>query len=157
MAELRMIALAVLAIGCRAEAGPAPGGGFTPAASCQPLHDLETAARTAIASDGVTVDTAEAFGERAMGCYVLHLALRGAANDPDRVAETLTQAGLTVTELAKSAGGPMTLAFARSPYHGRMRAQLAVPGAITAVACFWNQREPAACEAACTTLLGSQP
>ena len=43
----------------------------------------------------------------------------------------------------------------RAPYRGRLRARDR-SRASTALACFWNEREPAACEAACTTLLGAR-
>jgi hypothetical protein len=51
----------------------------------------------------------------------------------------------------------LSLAFERAPYHGKLRAQLAKDGAITALACFWNDREPAACAAGCTAMIGSMP
>ena len=41
-------------------------------------------------------------------------------------------------------------------YRGRLRARIAA-GKITALACFANEREPAACESACTALLGGLP
>ncbi len=148
-----MIAVAALAIGCRAEAGP--GGAITPPAGWKPLLDLATAARTAIATDGVTVDTSEAWGEPAIGCYALHLVVHGGPSNADHIADGLKRANVTVTELAKPEGA-LSFAFSRAPYHGRLRATSG-SGSTAALACFWNQREPVVCEAACTTLLGSQP
>jgi hypothetical protein len=48
----------------------------------------------------------------------------------------------------------VTFGFERAPYHGTLRAELASTGAVSALACAWNAREPAACEAACVALLG---
>jgi hypothetical protein len=51
------------------------------------------------------------------------------------------------------AAGLLSLAFAAEDHHGRVKAQIAKSGAIAVLACFWNQREAAACEAACKPLL----
>jgi hypothetical protein len=72
-------------------------------------------------------------------------------------------AGIAVTDVVKptlttgpaSDSGVLSLAFARAPYRGRLRAQIGKTGAYAVLACFWNEREPAACEAACTQLVGS--
>jgi len=65
---------------------------------------------------------------------------------------------ITLGEVVKpsSATGVLAFAFARPPYHGRVRAQLG-DGRIAATACFANQREPLACDAACTRLLQEPP
>jgi hypothetical protein len=66
--------------------------------------------------------------------------------------------GISISELVKpsSDDGVLGFAFARPPYHGRVRAQLG-HGRIAAIACFANQREPLACDAACTRLLQDVP
>jgi hypothetical protein len=46
--------------------------------------------------------------------------------------------------------------FARPPFRGRVRARLG-HGRITAIACFFNQREPTACDAACIGVLDTVP
>ena len=51
--------------------------------------------------------------------------------------------------------GVLSLSFTRPPYRGKLRAPIAKTGAIAMLACFWNVREPIACEAACSQLLGS--
>jgi hypothetical protein len=49
----------------------------------------------------------------------------------------------------------LSLGFDRGIYRGMLRATLAKDGGIAALACFWNQREPAACEQGCKGLVGS--
>jgi len=58
---------------------------------------------------------------------------------------------------ASGDAGVLSLAFTRAPYSGRVRAQLSNTGLIGLVACFWNAREPAGCEAACAALVGGPP
>jgi len=53
----------------------------------------------------------------------------------------------------ETADGIVALSFEKGAHRGRLRARIAA-GKITAVACFANEREPAACDAACTGLLG---
>jgi hypothetical protein len=53
-----------------------------------------------------------------------------------------------------TAAGVLAFAFDKAPYQGRVRATLDGK-TVSALACFWNEREPAACEAACTALIGS--
>jgi len=52
--------------------------------------------------------------------------------------------------------GVLALSFERAPYRGRLRVRLGL-GRILALACFANDREPLACDAACTTFLGGLP
>jgi hypothetical protein len=54
-----------------------------------------------------------------------------------------------------AATGVLTFAFTSLPYRGRVRAQLG-KGRLGAVACFANEREPLACQAICTQLLGAR-
>jgi hypothetical protein len=134
---------------CAAEAAPTPG--VTPPAGWMPLPQLASAAQAQIAGS-----KAQAWGEPAMGCYAatLTFAQKGA------VAAMLDDAkkAVTVHDVVepKTRAGVLAFAFDRAPYKGRVRAVLDGT-TVAALACFWNEREPAACEAACTALIGSQP
>ncbi len=188
MAGLRLIAAAATAAaaavaGCgRAGAapdqapGPAPGpasgqapqpaSGLTPPAGWQAMPELAAASRGALGK-GATVDGAEAWGEPAMGCYAVWLAI-GAPGTAEAVARQVvagftaaaagsgTGARLTFKDVAAPAGdeGVLALSFERGDHRGRLRARLG-GGKLTALACFANQREPLACEAACTSFLGA--
>ena len=183
MARLAAIAAiaAVAAAGCgRAGAAPDQASGLTPPAGWQPLPPIAAAARAALGR-GVGVDGAEAWGEPAMGCYAVWLAIR-AAGGAEAVGRQVV-AGFTAAAAGSGAGakpagsaapergaptivkdvaaptgeeGLLTLAFERGDHRGRLRARLGA-GRITALACFANQREPLACEAACTAFLGALP
>src|SRR5262249_10710075 len=84
MARLRLTAaLAAGAVaaaafaGCgRAGAAPDQASGLTPPAGWQPLPPVAAAARAAL---GAEVEGAEAFGEPAMGCYAVWVALRASS------------------------------------------------------------------------------
>ncbi|HSD91077.1 MAG TPA: hypothetical protein VLB44_26325 [Kofleriaceae bacterium] len=157
--------MALAMIGCRAsEAGP--GSGLTPPAGWKALPTLAKAATDAAAAARIVVDGAEAWGEPARGCYAGWLALAGGKGTPDKVADQLVAsltaepslAGITVRDVVKPAAGAaagiLSLDFTHAPYTGKLRAQLARDGHIALLACFWNEREPVACETACTQLLG---
>jgi hypothetical protein len=70
----------------------------------------------------------------------------------DQALAGLAAAKLTVSDVTKSVDG-FAASFQRAGTHGRLRAR-AAPGQVTALACFGNGREPAACDAACATLIG---
>ena len=140
----------VLGGGCgRAEAVPGQAG----PAGWAAIDGIAKAAGDAAKGDGVKVEAASAWGDEARGCYAVALELSGAGGSEDalakQVADGATAAGLVVKDVA-NASGVLTMAFARAPYTGHARAELAKTGHIAARACFWNEREPAACEAACT-------
>ncbi len=175
MAGLRLTAVAAAAAaaatvalaGCgRAGAAPEQSSGLTAPAGWQALPEIAVAARGAL-DKGATVDGAEAWGEPAMGCYAVWLAIR-AAGAAEAVAQQVI-AGFTAAAANGGAGAPLTfkdvaapsgdegvlaLAFERGDHRGRLRARLG-GGRIAALACFANQREPLACDAACTTFLGA--
>lgn len=171
MAELRLAALvavvAVVALGaCRSsEAGP--GSGLTPPPGWTPLPALATAASDAAKSGGAIVDGVEAWGETARGCYATWIALHGSTGTADAVADLLVRsvsaepalAGIVVRDVVKPAAGAtsgvLSLSFERAMYRGTLRAMLGGGGKLAALACFWNLREPVACEQACTSLAGS--
>lgn len=128
---------------------PPVGAAVTPPAGWMPLPQLASAAKAQI--DGAR---AEAWGEPAMGCYAatLTFAQRGA------VAAMIDEAKKSVTVhdvvAPTTVAGVLAFAFDKAPYQGRVRATLDGK-TVSALACFWNEREPAACEAACTALIGS--
>jgi hypothetical protein len=132
------------------------------------MPELVSAATEAAKQSSLRVDGIEAWGEPARGCYATWLSVTGERGAPDALADLLIAnlsatpalAGITVTDVVKptvktAETGVLSLAFARAAYHGRMRAQIGKTGAYAVLACFWNEREPAACEAACSELLGS--
>lgn len=163
MAQLRLIAIALVA--CRAsEAGPTSG--LTPPAGWKPLPELATAATEAAKSTSITVEAVEAWGEPARGCYAAWMALRGASGSPSAIADPMLASlaaelpGLTVSDVVKpdpnnADAGVLSLSFTRPPYRGKLRAPISKTGAIGVLTCFWNGREPVACEAACNQLIGS--
>jgi hypothetical protein len=167
MAVVRLVAAAALAvIGCNAsEAGP--GSGLTPPAGWKALPTLATAATDAAKTARITVESAEAWGEPARGCYAAWLGLTGGKGAPDKLADQLVAsltaepslAGISVRDLVKpeagAAAGVLSLGFTHARYTGNLRAQLVRDGHIALLACFWNEREPVACATACTQLLGS--
>jgi hypothetical protein len=144
---------------CRAEADP--GSGITAPAGWRTMPELATAVRTAAVD--VTVSGSEAWGEPAMGCYATWLAVHagGAAPDAmaqqllDRIAAEKIEVRDVVKPTAGAETGTLSFGLARAPYHGRVRAELDRDGRVTALVCFWNQREPHACETACAALIGS--
>jgi hypothetical protein len=173
MADLRLMArtaataaaaAAALAACGRAGAAPDQASGLTPPAGWQVLPPIAAAARAALGA-GVQVDGADAWGEPAMGCYAVWLAFR-AAGGAEAIGQQVV-AGFTAAKpgdkmIVKSVAAPsgdegvLTLAFERGDHRGRLRARLG-GGRIAALACFANQREPLACEAACNTFLGDSP
>jgi len=147
------------------------------------MPTVASAARTALGA-GAEVEGAEAWGEPAMGCYAVWLAFRaeggaeaigqqviagftaaamgsGAgsqATQGSQAAQATQSAKMTVKDVAAPTGeeGVLALAFERGDHRGRLRARLG-GGRVAALACFENQREPLACEAACTAFLGAMP
>ena len=77
----------------------------------------------------------------------------------DALVASMKTEGLEARDIVKptanAAAGTASLVFEKAPYRGKLRAQLVKDGHMTALACFWNDREPVACETACTQLLGS--
>jgi hypothetical protein len=145
MAERRMI-LALALVACRADAQPANGPAIP--SGWRALPELAATVGSAAGAR----DRTQAWGEPAMGCYAVSLALAGRASAADDVAAVLRAAGFAVTD-ATTTGDVATLAFARGDYHGRARAN--VGDGATLVACFWNDREPDACARACDAIIGA--
>jgi len=162
MADVRLIAVLALAACGPAGAQPEPAAvasGIKPPAGWQALPSVAASARTAASATGVTIDGAEAWGQPAMGCYAMWIALHGGGGGPDALTEQVL-AGIAaekieVRDVVKpSDDGVLSLAIERKPYRGRLRARLQ-DGRIAALACVANEREPAACETACKALLGA--
>lgn len=165
---LRLTAIA--AVACQAaNADPSPVAepvhtpsvqGVAHPGTWRALPAVATATAGAVAGAGITVDLADAWGDPAMGCYAVWLALRGATDDPaalaDQVIAGLT--GLAPSAIARPSppDGTLGFAFARPPFRGQARVRLAT-GRISAVACFGNDREPADCAADCTGVLEHAP
>ena len=158
-----MLRLTVLAVVACSPAGAEPVAGG-PASRVHPagwwqLPEIGAAVAAAAKADGITVDTADAWGEPRMGCYAVWLDLHGdAAAAADALADQVlgSAAVLSPSDVARPSGpdGTLGFSFARPPYRGRVRAQLGA-GRISAIACFGNQREPVTCDAACNRVLGA--
>lgn len=166
MALLRMMLVALAACG-QAGAQPSATSGLTAPAGWIALPEIATAAATAAKGGGVTVDGAEAWGEPARGCYGVWLALHGEGASAEQVLAGLAGQAVTIRDVVKpeTGDGVVALGFetTKAPgtsvlgsYRGRLRARIAADK-ISALACFANEREPNACEGACTTLLGGLP
>ena len=149
--------LALAACG-QAGAQPSATSGLTAPAGWIAIPEIATAAATAAKSDGVTIDGAEAWGDPARGCYSVWLALHGEGASAEQVLAGLATESITTTNVVRpdTGDGVVVMSFMRGAYRGRLRARIAA-GTITALACFANDREPLACEGACTTLLGGLP
>ena len=155
---LALVGLLALAA-CR-DAGAAPTNDRALPKGWQVLPALARAATEAVT--GASVDHALAWGQPAMGCYAAELALHGAARDTQTVRDEILGslrteprlAGLHVDNNAVGADGTSEIAFERTPYTGTLRATPASDGRLAVFACFWNQREPSACAAACRQLAG---
>lgn len=157
----RLAALALaLAVGALADAHAAPA----PARALPPhWRELPAVARVVTgALVPATVDRVEAWGDPAAGCFAASAVMRGAARDAsvvrDEVIGSLRAdprlAQLVVHAATARADGGTDATFERAPYHGTLRATPAASGEVDVIACVWNEREPATCEAACKQLLG---
>ncbi|MBS1123096.1 MAG: hypothetical protein H6Q90_5324 [Deltaproteobacteria bacterium] len=135
--------------------------GMTPPKGWKPLPAIAAAIQLVVPAPGVTIEGIESWGEPAMGCYGVWIALHGTGGSPEALAEqvleSLAAEKIEVRDVVKPAeDGVLSLGLERAPYRGRLRARLE-DGRLTALACVNNQREPAACEASCTGLLGGLP
>ena len=168
-ASVIVVALAALGGCARGEAAPSAAPAATTAVSgltapkgWRAAPAIAKAAADAAKSAAVSIAGSEAWAQPAMGCYAVWLSLGGSASPIDAAATELVaaldKAGVATRDVVKPAAGErgtLVLGFDKSPYRGKLDAVLTNTGAVTALACAWNQREPSACEAACTTLLGS--
>lgn len=160
MADLRLIALCAFACTDAGAQPPAAGIKAPPGWTAQPA--IVAAARDALGKKTV-VDGLEAFGEPAMGCYSVWMAVRGSGSAKD-LAEQLVKglAGearkVEIKDVVKPTAddGVLAFTFEAAPYKGRLRARLG-KGKVVTLACWSSPREPLACDQACTTLLGALP
>ena len=156
-----MIGLAAALAACgRADADGATAP-VKPPAGWQALSGLATAAGKAAAAEGITVDGAEAWGDPPAGCYAVWVGLHGSSGDAPALAKQVVDgfaaAKLETSDVTSPAtdDGVLALRFtAQGGVKGRLKARLG-GGKISALACFANPREPKACEATCTTMLGA--
>jgi hypothetical protein len=151
MVGVRLILVGLAACGSAA-AQPEQRSGVQAPAGWQVLPAVASAARMAASATGVVVDGAEAWGEPAMGCYAVWLALAG-SSDGDLALQIeigLQAEKITVTDVRSGDVAAMTVE--RAPFRGELRAKASEHG-VSALACFANQRERAACEATCAGLL----
>jgi hypothetical protein len=157
MAKLRLVATALL-VACSgsAEAQPPEISGLSTPSGWQSLPVLATAVRTAAQAHGVTIAGSEAWGEPAIGCYAMWIALRGTGTTVAQVFTGLDKAGIVPKDFVKPTTeyGPISLGFERGEHRGRLRVHTS-DGRLSAIACFANAREPASCEAGCKALLGA--
>ncbi len=158
-----LVVTAVLAAsGCgHADAEPgqpaADRSGLTPPKGWRPLPAVVAAVSLVAPAPGVTVDGIESWGHTSMGCYALWIALHGSGGSPEALAQQVLD-GLAAEKIAvsdvvtPSGEGVLALTLDRKPYRGRLRARVE-DGKLTALACVHDQREPLACETACTGVL----
>lgn len=171
MARFRLSLVALLAAGsggacgqAGAQASAAAASGISAPAGWQVLPEMARAVGDAAKADGVTVAGTEAWGEPARGCYAVWIRLTGIGASVEQVLAGLASEKLETKDILKPTSegnaadglGIVALAFAKPPYAGRLRARIE-SGSISALACFANEREPIACETACSSLLGSLP
>jgi hypothetical protein len=147
-----LLALAASSACSRAGAQPTPA---PEASSGVKVPAGWTALPTLATRTGVPL--AEAWGDPARGCYAVWFRLQGSGATADAVLAGLAAEQFTTSDLVKPEGdGIVAATFAKGAYTGRLRARIA-GGAITALACFANRREPKGCDAACTAVLGALP
>jgi hypothetical protein len=155
--SLCVASIALTACG-QAGAQPTETSGLKPPPGWQPLPALATSARAVLAATQIRVAGFEAWGEPARGCYAVWLALQGEGASSQQVIEGIEGEQIELRDVVKPEGsdGLVAATFIKAPYRGRLRARIAA-GRITALACFANEREPAACQGPCTSLLGGLP
>lgn len=142
----------LLALAACSPADAQPPSGVKPPAGWQAMPAVAQAAKDALGKS--KVDAVEAHGQPAMGCTMLWMIVPG--TEANQVLASLGT--LDITDVVKPSGetGILSFRFKSKVVEGRMRARLA-NGKTTALACWWNEREPRACETACTTVIGAMP
>jgi hypothetical protein len=168
MAVLRMTAIALVACNAASADPPRRDPSGHPAGWKQ-LPAIANAVGAAARAEGVVIDAADAWGQPAIGCYAVRLALHGPEGDATllatqildgiaRVSDKPREPAIAITDVTMPGGpqGVLAFTFARPPYRGRARAQLG-GGRIAMAVCFANQREPGACDAPCASVLQGVP
>ena len=149
MALVRLVALLALASCGRASGDTGSASGLAPPAGWRALPEVAAAIGTKAELDGV-----EAWGDPARGCYAVWIAARGGGDLVGELLAALAADKIATTDVVKRSG---TLAFTleRGAYRGQVRAQID-DRSVSALACYHNLREPAACESACAAFLGAK-
>ena len=168
MAYVRLMLVALVAC---SDAGAQTPSGIKAPDGWQSQPKIAKAASEAFAGPKgkPKLEAVEAFGEPAMGCYALWMTMSGSGDAKDLAEQLLRglvddkakdqpKRKLEIKDVVKptAAEGVLSLGFESAPYKGRLRARMG-KGKITALACFGSQREPIACDTACTTILGALP
>ena len=171
MADVRLIAARPMAravtislclVACADAGAQPPSSGVKPPPGWTAQPAIALAAKDALGKK-TTVDGLEAFGDPAMGCYSLWMAVRGSGSAKELGEQVLRGLGeakrkLDIKDVVKPTTdeGVLSLAFESAPYKGRLRARLG-KGRIVALACWSSQREPITCDQACSSYLGALP
>ncbi len=153
MALVRLALIATLAsLGACGRASGEPSSGIAPPAGWRALPELASAIGAAAKLDGV-----QAWGEPSQGCYAVAIVAVGGGDLAGELLAALNAERVLTTEVVKPTGDSNLLAFTleRAPYRGKVRAQIE-SDRVSALACYHNEREPVACEAACATFLRSR-
>lgn len=123
------------------------------------LADAARAAATAEA--GPRPLTIDAWGDPLRGCFATAIAIGLRARDGETMADVLRTQLATAVSLDgwTAAGGLIDARLARPGWQGTLRALISERTDLraTVIACFYNDRAPARCEAGCRALLGSLP
>jgi hypothetical protein len=173
-----VILAAAVAAGCKGASADAPPADKAPAWSPEPRHGIdvpadwkelpEVAATAVTAARNVREDLlvhGHAWGEPSRGCYLAVVELHGKRRDTiptlKKELEAAVGEGVEITAWTSSPdaedSSQIEARFTGKGFTGQLRAQLILDrqriGHALAAACFYNDREPAACENACTPLL----
>lgn len=163
---LRVIALALacFALGRDGYAAPSslPASSIAAPPGWKSTPELAAAMAHAAHAASVNVTASEGWSDPALGCYAGWLRITGPALQVDRAAQQLIasvqSAGVSIRNAVAPtdrARGVVALQFSKAPYQGVLRGALTPSGELEALACAWNQREPALCAAACAKLAGA--
>ena len=151
---VRLAAVLAIAGSCGRASGDtgAHASGLAPPPGWRALPEIAAVIAAKAELDGV-----EAWGEPAKGCYAVWIAARGGGDLSGELLAALATERIATRDVVKPSGGTGLLAFSleRPPYRGEVRATVERDG-VVALACYHNEREPAACAAACAAFLGAR-
>ena len=146
-------------------AAPAAGPSLpalTLPAGWTPLSALADAARAATIDEaGARPITVEAWGDTVRGCFATAIAIGLRSADAPALATELRTALATSIAIDdwREGNGVVSARLAKPGWHGTLRGLVSARTELraTVFACFYNDRAPARCEAACTSLLAELP
>lgn len=123
---------------------------------------LADAARAAaVAEAGPRPLAIEAWGDPLRGCFATAIAIGLRARDGETLADELRTALASVVSLDgwRADGGLLQARLARPGWQGTLRGLVSARTDLraTVIACFYNDRAPARCEAGCGALFASLP